>query len=71
VLSVDAGRTAGELGKNFFARAENIATSLRYGATRIYGDTADADFSLLLRIRYKDTNDARSDANEPARAAGA
>jgi hypothetical protein len=41
--------------KNFFARAENIATSLRYGATRIYGDTADADFSLLLKIRYKDT----------------
>jgi serine/threonine-protein kinase len=41
--------------RNFFARAENIATSIRYGATRIYGDSADADFSLVLKILYKDT----------------
>ncbi|MDB4889788.1 MAG: protein kinase [Gemmatimonadetes bacterium] len=40
---------------NFFARAENIETSIRYGATRIYGDSADAEFSLRLKINYKDS----------------
>ncbi|MEO5818456.1 MAG: serine/threonine-protein kinase [Gemmatimonadaceae bacterium] len=38
---------------NFFARAENIATSIRYGPTRIYGDSAEADFSVRLKINYK------------------
>ncbi|MEO8337364.1 MAG: serine/threonine-protein kinase [bacterium] len=41
--------------RNFFARAENIATSIRYGATRIFGDSADADFSVALKIFYRDT----------------
>ncbi len=46
--------------RNFFARAENIATSIRYGATRITGDSADADFSLQLKILYKDTKQSGS-----------
>jgi hypothetical protein len=37
-----------------FARAENIAASIRYGATRINGDSADADFSLRMNVTYKD-----------------
>jgi hypothetical protein len=41
--------------KNFFARADSINASMRYGATRIDGDSADVDFSVRLKIRYKDT----------------
>ncbi len=41
--------------KSFFARAENITTSIRYGATRIYGDSAEADYTLVLKILYKDS----------------
>ena len=46
--------------KNFFARAEKIDAAVRYGATKISGDTVDADFSLLLNIVYKDTKQGGS-----------
>jgi len=46
--------------KNFFARAENIATSISYGATRINGDSADAEYTLRLKILWKDTKQSGS-----------
>ena len=41
--------------KTFFARADSISAPIRYGATRITGDTAEADFTLMLRIVTKGT----------------
>ncbi len=41
--------------KNFFARAESISAPVRYGATKIAGDTADVDFTLMLVSVQKDT----------------
>ena len=41
--------------KTFFARADSISAPIRYGATRISGDTAEADFTLLLSIVTKGT----------------
>ena len=41
--------------KNFFARAETISAPVRYGATRVAGDTAEVDFTLMLVSLMKDT----------------
>ena len=41
--------------KTYFARAEKISAPIRYGATKISRDTAEADFTLLLTIVTKDT----------------
>jgi len=46
--------------KTFFARADKIAAPIRYGATRIARDTAEADFTLLLNILTKDTKQSVS-----------
>jgi serine/threonine-protein kinase len=46
--------------RTFFARADKIAAPIRYGATRITGDTAEADFTLLLSILTKDTKQSVS-----------
>lgn len=46
--------------KTFFARADKIAAPIRYGTTRITGDTAEADFTLLLNILTKDTRQSVS-----------
>ncbi|MEP6730590.1 MAG: serine/threonine-protein kinase [bacterium] len=53
----------------FFARAEKIDASIRYGTTRIFGDSADADFSLMLRIKYKDREPGNFRLNQHARLA--
>ena len=44
--------------KTFFARAEKIAAPIRYGATRITRDTAEAEFTLLLNILIKGTQES-------------
>ena len=44
----------------FFARAEHIDASIRYGETKVRGDSADADFFVLVRILYKDTKQSAS-----------
>ena len=44
----------------FFARAEHIDASIRYGETKVSGDSADADFFVLVRILYKDTKQSAS-----------
>jgi serine/threonine protein kinase len=41
--------------KNFFARAEHITTSISFNPLKLYGDSADADFKLALKVFYKDT----------------
>ncbi len=41
--------------KTFFARAELITASIRYGSTIINGDKAEATFNLSLNIVNKDT----------------
>ena len=46
--------------KTFFARADKIAAPIRYGATRITGDTAETDFTLLLSHLDKDTKQSVS-----------
>ncbi len=46
--------------KNVFARADKIAAPIRYGATQISRDTAEADFTLLLNILTKDTKQSVS-----------
>ena len=44
--------------KTFFARAEKITAPIRYGATRITRDTAEAEFTLLLNILSKGTQES-------------
>ena len=39
----------------FFSRAEQVDAELRYGQMRIVGDSADAEFSLIVKILRKDT----------------
>jgi hypothetical protein len=46
--------------KTFFVRAEHVAASIQYGTTRIYADSADADFTLVVKILYKDTKQSGS-----------
>ena len=46
--------------RNVFARAEHIDATIRYGRTRVSGDTANVDFSLLLRFVLKDTKQSSS-----------
>ena len=41
--------------ENFFNRAEKIDATIVYGPTKIRGDSAEADFSLKLKILFKDT----------------
>ena len=41
--------------RNFFAGAEKVKASIRYGATTINGDEAEATFNLSLNIDYKDS----------------
>lgn len=41
--------------KNFFERAESISAPVHYGATKVTGETAEVDFTLMLVSLQKDT----------------
>ncbi len=46
--------------RNFFARAESISAPVRYGTTKVAGDSADVDFTLMLVSVQKDTKQSVS-----------
>ena len=41
--------------KNFFARADSISAPVRYGATKVTGEIAEIDFTLMLVSFQRDT----------------
>ena len=49
-----------DLWENFFARAESISAPVRYGATKVAGETAEVDFTLMLVSLQKDTRQKMS-----------
>ena len=53
--------------KNFFVRAEKVNTSIRYGASKIQRDSADADFTLLLNVVTRDSRESVSPLRQHAK----
>ena len=51
---------------NFFSRAEKIDAEIRYGPTKILGDSAEAAFRINLKILFKDTRTGSVPINQHA-----
>ncbi len=46
--------------KTFFARSEKLDAGIKYGPMRIVGDSADAEFAIVLKVLYRDTKQSAS-----------
>ena len=50
----------------FFKLADKIDASIEYGPTKILGDSAEASFTMKLKILYKDTRTGNLPLNQHA-----
>ncbi|MDQ2667223.1 MAG: serine/threonine-protein kinase [Gemmatimonadota bacterium] len=52
--------------KNFFSRTESISAPVRYGDSKVGRDTAEVDFTLMLKSVFKDKSSVRSPLRQHA-----